>query len=177
MTILGLASGARDNADSGRAASAHNGRIAEQIKLVAGGLQPTMAAIAQSSGSRETQYLQPERQSAVVQHRRADARGPTIVPPQAAVSAEISPLPKRRTFSAAAKLRIFDATDRANGIAAVLRREGLYSSALTDWRRQRAAGAFEAPKPLRHSPKPVAAQPAVTDPANCDVKMLPVSTA
>jgi transposase len=77
----------------------------------------------------------------------------------AAVSPEISPRPKRRTFSAAAKLRILEATDHAadtGGVAAILRREGLYSSALTDWRRRRAAGAFEALKPLRRGPKPVA---------------------
>jgi hypothetical protein len=52
--------------------------------------------------------------------------------------------PQRRTFSATAKLRILEETDRAadtGGIAAILRREGLYSSALTDWRRQRVRGA------------------------------------
>jgi transposase-like protein len=61
------------------------------------------------------------------------------------------------------KLRILAETDRAadtGGIAAILRREGLYSSTLTDWRRQRDAGAFEALKPLRRGPKPVLAQPA-----------------
>jgi transposase len=90
-----------------------------------------------------------------------EGRRPTIVPSPAVVSPEISPRPKRRTFSAAAKLHILEATDHAadtGGIAAILRREGLYSSALTDWRRQRAAGAFEALKPLRRGPKPVAAQ-------------------
>jgi transposase-like protein len=64
------------------------------------------------------------------------------------------------------KLRILAETDRAvdtGGIAAILRREGLYSSTLTDWRRQRDAGAFEALKPLRRGPKPVLAQPADTD--------------
>jgi transposase len=97
-----------------------------------------------------------------------EGRRPTIVPSPAAVSAEIPPRPKRRTFSAAAKLRILEATDQAadtGGIAAILRREGLYSPALTDWRRQRAAGAFEALKPLRRGPKPVAANPVVTDPS------------
>jgi transposase len=81
-----------------------------------------------------------------------EGRRPTIVPSPAAVSPEISLPPKRRTFSAAAKLGILEAIDRAadtGGIAAILRREGLYSSALTEWRRQRAAGAFEALKPLR----------------------------
>jgi transposase len=89
----------------------------------------------------------------------AEGRRPTPVPAPAAASPEISPRPKRRTFSAAAKLRILEETDRAadnGGIAAILRREGLYSSALTDWRRQRDAGAFAALKPLRRGPKPTA---------------------
>ena len=34
-----------------------------------------------------------------------------------------------------------------------MRREGLYSSALTDWRRQRDAGAFEALSPVNRGPK------------------------
>ena len=89
-----------------------------------------------------------------------------MVPPPPAASPELSPRPQRRTFSAAAKQRILAETDRAadtGGIAAILRREGLYSSALTDWRRQRDAGAFEALKPLRRGPKPVVAQPADAD--------------
>lgn len=94
-------------------------------------------------------------------------RRPTTVPPPPAVSPELLPRPQRRTFSAAAKLRILEETDRAadtGGISAILRREGLYSSALTDWRRQRDAGAFEALKPLRRGPKPVvAAQPPDAD--------------
>jgi transposase len=94
------------------------------------------------------------------------ARKPTTVPPPSAASPELSPRPQRRTFSAAAKLRILAETDRAadtGGIAAILRREGLYSSTLTDWRRQRDAGAFEALKPQRRGPKPVLAQPADAD--------------
>src|SRR5664279_4044899 len=42
-------------------------------------------------------------------------------------------------------------------------RDSYYSSALTEWRRQREAGAFEALKPLRRGPKPVVAQPADAD--------------
>ena len=93
----------------------------------------------------------------------SEARKLTTVPPPSAASPELSPRRRRRTFSAAAKLRILAETDRAadtGGIAAILRREGLYSSTLTDWRRQRDAGAFAALKPLRRGPKPVVAQPA-----------------
>jgi transposase-like protein len=87
---------------------------------------------------------------------------PRIVAAPAAVSPELSVRPKRRTFTAAEKLRILAETDRAadtGGIAAILRREGLYSSALTDWRRQRDAGAFEALKPLKRGPKAALGNP------------------
>jgi transposase-like protein len=85
-----------------------------------------------------------------------------VVAAPAAASPELSPRPKRRTFTAAEKLRILAETDRAadtGGIAAILRREGLYSSALTDWRRQRDAGAFEALKPLKRGPKAAPTNP------------------
>jgi len=51
--------------------------------------------------------------------------------------------PKRRIFSTDFKLKILaeaDAATESGQVAALLRREGLYSSALTDWRRARAAG-------------------------------------
>jgi transposase-like protein len=54
-------------------------------------------------------------------------------------------------------LRILGEADRAagipGGVGAIVRREGLYSSALSDWRRQRAAGAFEALSPTKRGPK------------------------
>lgn len=87
---------------------------------------------------------------------------PRVVAAPASVPPEMSARPKRRTFTAAEKLRILAETDRAadtGGIAAILRREGLYSSALTDWRRQRDAGAFEALKPLKRGPKAAPANP------------------
>jgi transposase len=86
-------------------------------------------------------------------------RRPTVVPAPAATLPELSERPKRRTFSAREKLRILDETDRAagsGGISAIL---GLYSSTLTDWRRQRDAGAFEALTPGRRGPKAAPANP------------------
>ena len=52
-------------------------------------------------------------------------------------------------------LRILRQVDEAGpgGIGAILRREGLYSSLLTDWRRQRDAGACEALKAVKRGPK------------------------
>src|ERR671910_874560 len=85
---------------------------------------------------------------------------PTVVPAPAATHPELSDRPNRRTFTAGEKLRILAETDHAadtGGISAILRREGLYS--LTDWRRQRDAGAFEALKPLKRGPKEAAVNP------------------
>jgi len=67
-----------------------------------------------------------------------------------ATTAELTCTPKRRNFAATYKLRILDETDRAadtGGISRILRREGLYSLALTDWRRARAAGTLGALQP------------------------------
>jgi transposase len=83
-------------------------------------------------------------------------RRPTVVAAPTPASPELSARPRRRSFTAQDKLRILADTDRAaetGGIGAVLRREGLYSSALTDWRRQRDAGAFGALAPAKRGPK------------------------
>jgi transposase len=83
-------------------------------------------------------------------------RRSTVVAAPTSASPELSDRPRRRTFTAQDKLRILAATDRAaesGGIGAVLRREGLYSSTLSDWRRLRAAGAFGALVPGKRGPK------------------------
>ena len=100
----------------------------------------------------------------------ADGRRPRIVPAPAAVSPEISERPRRRTFTVQDKLRVLAETDRAadtGQIGAILRREGLYSSILGDWRRQREAGSIGALAPVRRGPKiaepnPLAAELAVS---------------
>ncbi len=59
---------------------------------------------------------------------------------------EVLAQPKRRRFTAAYKARIVEEAQRSTGpgqIGALLRREGLYSSALTQWRRQYQAGALK----------------------------------
>src|SRR5205807_2709257 len=74
-------------------------------------------------------------------------RRPTVVPAPSAASPELSNRPRRRTFTAQDKLRILTETDRAadtGGVGAILRREGIYSSTLGDWRRLRAARACAA---------------------------------
>lgn len=74
---------------------------------------------------------------------------------------EVVARPRRRSFTADYKQRILREADAAKArgeLGALLRREGLYSSALTAWRRERetaAQGAFSrprGPKP-KHSPE------------------------
>lgn len=70
--------------------------------------------------------------------------------------AEVTPRAKRRTFSAAYKLRILEEADRcteSGQIGALLRREGLYFSNLTCWRRQREEGQLQGLKPKKRGPK------------------------
>jgi transposase len=59
---------------------------------------------------------------------------------------EVPERPVRRRFSARYKLDVLAEIDAAEpgGIGAILRREGLYSSHLVDWRRARDRGALEA---------------------------------
>ncbi len=64
-----------------------------------------------------------------------------------AVSPEVNPRQGRRRFSAHYKLKLLDELDRAQAVGEkgmILRREDLYSSQITDWRRQREAGALSA---------------------------------
>ena len=64
---------------------------------------------------------------------------------------------KRKQFSAAEKLRILREVDACQGsgeIGALLRREGIYSSYLTTWRRQRERGELDRLAPQKRGPKP-----------------------
>ena len=76
---------------------------------------------------------------------------PTNVP-----DPEVVPKAKRRTFSAKYKLRILEEADRCTEtgqIGALLRREGLYSSHLTTWRRQRDEGVLKGLSPQKRGRK------------------------
>jgi transposase len=64
---------------------------------------------------------------------------------------------KRKRFAAAEKLRILREVDACQGtgeVGALLRREGIYSSYLTTWRRQREAGELDGLAPHKRGPKP-----------------------
>src|SRR3954452_18457067 len=70
-------------------------------------------------------------------------------------SSEIQPAPQRRTRSAAEKLRILQAYDAAptgsSERGALLRREGIYSSQISKWRKLRDQGKLASPQ--RRGPK------------------------
>lgn len=67
--------------------------------------------------------------------------------------------PLRRVFTAEYKARVLKEADAvlaagiANGIGDLLRREGLYSSHLTEWRRQRESGRLAALAAQKRGPK------------------------
>ena len=70
---------------------------------------------------------------------------------------EVVPRAKRRYFSAEYKLRILeeaDACSERGQIGSLLRREGLYSSHLTTWRRQREQGQLDGLSPKKRGRKP-----------------------
>ena len=74
-----------------------------------------------------------------------------VVPPT-----EVSAKPKRRRFTAKYKLRILleaEACEKQGEVAAMLRREGLYSSHLATWRAARKRGELEALAPKKRGPK------------------------
>lgn len=69
---------------------------------------------------------------------------------------EVAAKAVRRRFSAVYKLRILEEAEACSSgeIGALLRREGLYSSHLTTWRRQREAGQLAGLAPKKRGPKP-----------------------
>lgn len=76
--------------------------------------------------------------------------------PAPAVDCEVVPRAKRRQFSTADKRRILLAADRCTKpgeIGALMRREGVYSSSLSGWRRQREEADLAALAPQKRGPK------------------------
>lgn len=79
---------------------------------------------------------------------------------------------QRRTFTTAYKLAILEELDRAKPgeTGAVLRREGVYSSSLVKWRKQRAQGLLSPKTPMRRGPSaaPKSSDTAELDRLRCD---------
>ena len=72
---------------------------------------------------------------------------------------EVVPTAKRRRFTTQEKVRILkeaDACTEPGELGALLRREGIYSSYLSRWRRARDRGELQALSPKRRGPKSAA---------------------
>src|SRR5215475_15375825 len=88
----------------------------------------------------------------------------------AVVDSEVT-LPRRRRFSAEFKLRILaeaDACTEPGEVGALLRRHGLYSSHLTEWRRQRDKGTLAALAPKKRGRKAAAKNPLAAEVARLE---------
>jgi transposase-like protein len=91
--------------------------------------------------------------------RRATGKDPaeTPVTPTQIPNPEVETKAVRRRFSAKYKRSVLEQADRCTNhgdIGALLRREGLYSSHLTNWRRQREEGALGGLAPRKRGRKP-----------------------
>jgi transposase len=91
---------------------------------------------------------------------RSTAAGKTVAPQSsgpARPDPEVVADAKRRTFTAEYKLRILSEADAAasqpGAIGALQRREGLYSSHLVTWRRERQNGMLKGLTPHKRGPK------------------------
>lgn len=90
--------------------------------------------------------------------RRATEEASASAPPMASpgTDAEVVPHARRRQFSNADKRRILEAADRCSRpgeVGALMRQEGVYSSSLSTWRRQREAGDLATLAPRKRGPK------------------------
>ena len=88
-------------------------------------------------------------------------RGAGNAPSAARPDPEVIAMAKRRQFSGSDKRRILEAADRCTQpgeIGALLRKEGIYSSHLNTWRRQRTAAEQAALEPQQRGRKAGTAQ-------------------
>ena len=91
-----------------------------------------------------------------------------------AASSEFTALPQRRSFTAKYKLQVLDETERAadtGGISTILSREGLYFSALSDWRGQRAADTLGVLQPRPRGPEKAEANPLQAELAKANARV------
>lgn len=81
--------------------------------------------------------------------------------PERAPDAEVPARPSRRAFTAEFKRRVLEEADRCapGELGAVLRRNGLYFSHLTTWRRQRDEGTLAGLAPKKRGRKPAPKNP------------------
>jgi transposase-like protein len=119
------------------------------IKLMAEEVRETTVGAPERSGGERSEAPRSGGSSTV---ERVSSASPQEIPDPEVVAG-----PKRRRFTAEYKLRILKEADASTGggeIGALLRREGLYSSHLVHWRRQREDAARTQLKARKRGPKP-----------------------
>jgi transposase len=116
------------------------------------GVATKQSQVGMTAGS-EAEPREGERSEA----ERGEAQEPArAIPLPGKRDTEVKPRARRRTFTAAYKLRILrqaDACKRPGELGALLRREGLYSSHLAAWRRDRERGAMKSLTRRKRGPK------------------------
>lgn len=100
--------------------------------------------------------------AAGVEERSDEAAAAGAPVPGAVPDPEVLAKPTRRQFTAEYRLRILEEADRCGDrgeVGRLLRREGLYSSHLANWRKARREGALSGLRPKKRGRKPVEANP------------------
>lgn len=115
----------------------------------------SLGVVLSSGGSAGAERSEGERSEP--QRRGAPAEAGAAPAAASRPDPEVVAKAKRRTFTAEYKQRILQEAESAaatpGGIGALLRREGLYSSHLVNWRRERSQGIREALAPRKRGPK------------------------
>jgi transposase len=115
------------------------------------GISSASPTVLPAAERREAERSEVDRSAAVGKTVAIQSPAPPRPDPEVVAGA------KRRTFTAEYKLRILAEADALAGqvgaIGALLRREGLYSSLLTAWRREREAGILKGLTPQKRGPK------------------------
>jgi transposase len=91
-------------------------------------------------------------EGSIVNHDDSIKKTTTTNIPNPQVQVQVKPSKPRRSFDKAYKERILDALDNCSDVkerSALLRREGLYHSAIIAWRHERAKGNLKE-KPQKH---------------------------
>ena len=115
------------------------------------GITPASPTVLPATERREAERSEASRSAVAGKTVAPEPPDPPQPDPEVVVDA------KRRTFTAEYKQRILTEADAAathpGAIGALLRREGLYSSHLVTWRRERQAGILKGLTPHRRGPK------------------------
>jgi transposase-like protein len=116
------------------------------------GISSASPTVLPAAERREGERSEADRSAAAGKTVAASPATPTHPNPEVVADA------KRRSFTAQYKQRILAEADAASvqpgAIGALLRREGLYSSHLVTWRREREAGILKGLTPHKRGPKP-----------------------